>query len=67
MGTRKDRNGTNLKEAEEIRKKWQEYIEELHRKDLKDPDNCNGVILPRARHPGLRSQVGLRKHHYQQS
>ena len=43
MGTIKDRNGTNLKEAEEI-KKWQEYIDELYRKDLKDPDNCNGVI-----------------------
>ena len=44
MGTRKDRNGTNLKEAEEIRKKWQEYIEELYKKDLHEPDNYNAVI-----------------------
>ena len=43
MGTIKDRNGMNLKEAEEI-KKWQEYIDELYRKDLQDPDNCDGMI-----------------------
>ena len=43
MGTIKDRNGMNLKEAEEI-KKWQEYIDELYRKDLQDPDNRDGVI-----------------------
>ena len=43
MGTIKDRNGTDLAEAEEI-KKWQEYTEELYKKDLHDPDNHNGVI-----------------------
>ena len=44
MGSIKDRNGMNLTEAEDIKKRWQEYIEELHKKDLKDPDNHNGVI-----------------------
>ena len=44
MGTIKDRNGMGLKEAENIKKRWQEYIEELYRKYLQDPDNHNGVI-----------------------
>ena len=44
MGTIKDRNGMDLTEAEAIEKKWQEYIEELHNKDLHDPDNHDGVI-----------------------
>ena len=44
MGTRKNRNGTDLTEAEEIKKRWQEYTEELYRKDLNDPDNHNGVV-----------------------
>ena len=43
MGTIKDRNGMDLKEAEDI-KKWQKYTEELHRKDLHYPDNHDGVI-----------------------
>ena len=43
MGTIKDRNGMDLTEAEDI-KRWQEYTEELYKKDLHDPDNCNGVI-----------------------
>ena len=43
MGTIKDRNGMDLAEAEDF-KKWQEYIEELYKKDLHDPDNHNGVI-----------------------
>ena len=43
MGTIKDRNGMNLTEAEDIKKRWQEYIE-LHNKDLHDPDNHDGVI-----------------------
>ena len=43
MGTIKDRNGMGLTEAEDI-KRWQEYIEELYKKDLHDPDNHNGVI-----------------------
>ena len=40
----KDRNGRNLTEAEDIKKRWQEYIEALHKKDLHDPDNHDGVI-----------------------
>ena len=43
MGTIKDRNGMDLTEAEDI-KKWQEYIEELYKKDLHDPDNHDGMI-----------------------
>ena len=43
MGTIKDRNGMDLTEAEDIKKKWQEY-KELYKKDLHDPDNHNGVI-----------------------
>ena len=44
MGKIKDRNSTDLTEAEDIKKKWQEYIEELYKKDLNDPDNHDGVI-----------------------
>ena len=44
MGTIKDRNGRDLTEAEDIKKRWQEYTEELSKKDLQDPDNYNGVI-----------------------
>ena len=44
MGSIKDRNGRDLTEAEDIKKKWQEYTEELYKKDLHDPDNHNGVI-----------------------
>ena len=44
MGTIKDRNGMDLTEAEYIEKRWQEYTEELYKKDLKDLDNHDGVI-----------------------
>ena len=44
MSTIKDRNGMELTEAEDIKKRWQEYTEELYKKDLHDPDNHNGVI-----------------------
>ena len=44
MGTTKDRNGRDLTEAEDIKTKWQEYTEELYKKDLHDPDNHDGVI-----------------------
>ena len=75
MGTIKDRNSADLTEAEDIKKRSQEYTEELYNKDLNDLDNHDGVIThlewcdhsPRARHPGMWSQVGLRKHHYKQS
>ena len=44
MGTIKDRNDMDLTEAEDIKKRWQEYTEELYRKELHDPDNHDGVI-----------------------
>ena len=44
MGTIKDRNGMDLTEAEDIKKRWQEYTKELYKKDLHDPDNNDGVI-----------------------
>ena len=61
MGSVKDRNGMDLTEAEDIKKRWQEYTEELHieelyKKDLHDPDNHNGVITHthlESRHPGV--------------
>ena len=54
MGTVKDRNSMDLTEAEDTKKRWQEYIE-LYKKDLHNPDSHNGVIthLVRARHPGM--------------
>ena len=48
MGSIKDRNGRDLKEAEDIKKRWQEYTEEMYKKDLHDPDNHKGVITPLA-------------------
>ena len=45
MGTIKDRNGTDLTEEEDIKKRWQEYTEELYKKDLHNPDNHDGVII----------------------
>ena len=44
MGTIKDRNSMDLTEAKDIKKRWQKYKEELHKKDLNDPDKDNGVI-----------------------
>ena len=61
MSSIKDRNGMELTEAEDIKKRWQEYTEELYKKDLHDPDNHDGV-----NHWNV-IQVGLRKHHYEQS
>ena len=45
MGTIKDRNGTDLTEAEDIKKRWEEYTEKLYKIDLHDPDNHDGVII----------------------
>ena len=47
MGTIKDRNGMDLAEADYIKKRWQEYTEELYKKDLNDPDNHDSVITHR--------------------
>ena len=56
----------DLTEAEDIKKRWQEYTE-VYKKDLNDPDNHNGVVtLLKARHLGVQSQVGLRKDCYEQ-
>ena len=69
MGSIKDRNGMDLTVAEDIMKTWQEYTEELHKKDLHDPDNHNGVITHLE--PGIlecEAKWALgRKHHYKQS
>ena len=53
MGTIKVRNGMDLTEAEGIKKRWQEYTEELYKKDLHGLDNHNGVITHLAKHPGM--------------
>ena len=50
MGSIKDRNGMDITEAEDIKKRWQEYTEELHKIDLHNPDNHDGMIT---RHPGM--------------
>ena len=54
MGSIKDRNGMDLTEAEDIKKRWQEYTEEPYKKDFDDPDNHDSVIThTRARYPGV--------------
>ena len=67
MDTIKDRSGMNLAEAEDIKKRWQEYTEELYRKYLNDQITMMVWPLTWARRPGMQSQVGLRKHHCEQS
>ena len=52
MGTIKDRNGMDLTEAEDIKKRWQEYTE-LYKKDFNNPDNHDGVGTPTTRYPGV--------------
>ena len=53
MGSIKDRNGMNLTATEDINRRWQEYTEELYKKDLRDPHNHEYDHSPRARHPGM--------------
>ena len=53
MGSIKDRNGIDLTEAEDIKKRWQEYTEELYKKELHDPDNHHGVITPTHLEPDI--------------
>ena len=69
IGTIKDRNIMDLTEAEDTKKRWQEYTEELYKKNLNNLNNHDGVIshLALARYPGVRSQVGLMKHYYKPS
>ena len=61
MGSIKDRHAMDLTEAEDVKKRGQKYTE-VYKKDLHDPDHSPG-----AKHSRMQSQVGLRKHHYEQS
>ena len=64
MGTIKERQGMDQTEAEYIKKRLKEYIEELHKKDINDPDNHHGVITHlELDNPEMQSQMGLQKHH----
>ena len=65
MGSIEDRNGMDLTEAEDIKKRWQEYTEELYKKDLHDPDNHS--VITQLLHSEMQSQMGLREYHYEQS
>ena len=75
MGSIKDRNGMDLTEAEYIKKRWQEYTEELYKKDFHDSDNHDGVIThlePDTLECEVKWEVSsgkssLRKYHYKQS
>ena len=67
MGTIKNRTSTDLTEAEDIKKRWQEYTEELYKKWSNDLDNHEGLIITWSQTPGMWSQVGLRKDHDEQS
>ena len=67
MGSIKDRNGMDLTEAEDIKKRWQGYTEELYKKELPSPHNHDGVIT-HLEPDILECEVrGLKKHHYEQS
>ena len=65
MGSIKGRNDVELTEAEDIKKRWQEYTE-LYKKHLHNPDNHDGVII-HLEPDILECEVGLRKHHYEQN
>ena len=65
MGSIKDRNGMDLTGAEDVKKRWQGYTEELYKKGLHDPDNHDGVIIHLGPDILECSQVGL--HQYEQS
>ena len=72
MGSIKDRNGMDLTEADDIKKRWQEYTEEVYKKDLHNPDNHDGVITHLE--PDIlecevkwKASLSSRKHHYEQS
>ena len=67
MGTLKDRNAVGITEAKDTKKRWQEYTEELCKKDLHDPDKHDDVITHLEPDILECSQVVLRKHHYKQS
>jgi len=64
IGTIKDKNIKDLTEAEEIKKRWQEYTEKLYKKALNDPDNHNGVVT-HLEPDILECAVGLRMYYYE--
>ena len=66
IGTIKDKNGMDLKKADDIKKRWQEYTEELYQKGLHNPVNHDGMIT-HLEPDNLECKVGLRKHQYEQS
>ena len=68
MGSRKDRDGMDLTETEDTKKRWQEYTEELYKTDLHDPDNHDGVIT-HLKPDILECEIkwALGNHHYEQS
>ena len=63
IGSIKDKTGMDLTEAENTKKRWQEYTEELYKKELHDPDNHDGVITHLESDILECSQVASRKHH----
>ena len=67
MGIIKEKNGMDLTEAEDIKKRWQEYTEELCKKDIHDPDNHMVWALTESQISWNEDQVGLRKLHVEQS
>ena len=67
MGTIKDRNSMDLTEAEDIKKRWQEYTEDYTKKSFMTQITMMCDHSSRARHPGMQRQAGFRKHHYIQS
>ena len=67
IGTIKNRNSKDLTEAEEVKKRWQEYTKELYKQDLNDLDNHNGVVTQLELDILEWGQVGLRKHYYKES
>ena len=67
MGSIKNSSRMDLTEADNIKKRWQEYTEELYKKDLHDQDNHNGMITHLEPDILELKSSGLRKHHYRQS
>ena len=65
MGTIKDRSAKDLTEAEDIKKKWQEYTEEVYKKGLNDLNNHDGVVTHLE--PDILEGEGFRKHYYEQN
>ena len=67
MGTIKNRNNKDLTEAEEINKRWQEYIEELYKEALNDPDNHNDMVTPLMSQTSWSMKSSIRKYYGKQS